>query len=349
MDYAQAVQQLNDALAIAPQATRIHYQLGLAYRGLGDRPNAEAHLKRRGEAEPRVDDPLLGEVAGALQNAAAYEIRGAKAIDERKWAEAVANLRKASELAPDNAFTRLNLGTALYQMDDAKGALKEFQEAVRLSPGLAKAHYAIGVLMQASRRDTDAVAAFSTAVQSEPGYVEARLALADALRRTGHDRESLPHYADVIKTNPGVSQASFGYAMALVRLHLYRDARDRLNEGAQTFKDQPGFPHALARLLAAAPDERVRDGAKAIAIMRDLTKTQQTLSMAETMAMALAETGEFDEAVRWQREAIDAASRAGRQDLAQRLSANLHRYEQHQPCRMPWADDDPVFRPGVSP
>jgi hypothetical protein len=56
--------------------------------------------------------------------------------------------------------------------------------------------------------------------------------------------------------------------------------------------------------------------------------------------------GQFDEAARWQRDAIDAATRGGRADLAKRLDGNLRLYEQHRPCRTPWADDDPVHRPG---
>ena len=41
--------------------------------------------------------------------------------------------------------------------------------------------------------------------------------------------------------------------------------------------------------------------------MAELLKTQQTLAMAETMAMALAEVGRFDEAVKWQQDTIAAA------------------------------------------
>ena len=63
--------------------------------------------------------------------------------------------------------------------------------------------------------------------------------------------------------------------------------------------------------------------------------------MAETMAMALAEVGRFDEAVKWQQDAIAAASQGDR-GLASRLTVNLRRYRARQPCRVPWTEDDPV-------
>ncbi len=343
-DYAQAVMHLEAALTIAPQASRIEYPLAMAYRGQGDAQRAEAHLRRRGDVEVPSGDPLMAELGGLLQNASAYEVRGAEALGKRQWTEAVTNLRKAIELAPNNAFTHLNLGTALYLTGDGRGALEQFETAIRLSPDLAKAHYGIGVLMEASGRDREAIERFSAAVRAEPSYIEARLQLADALRRNGRLEESLPHYNEVIKSSPSISQARFGYAMALVRLGRYRDARDRLTDAMKTYPDQLGFAHALARLLASAPDESVRDGERALSLMQTLLKQQKTIGLAETMAMTFAELGRFMDATAWQREAISAARQTQR-DAVPRLEENLKLYESGRPCRTPWKDDDPVFHP----
>jgi tetratricopeptide (TPR) repeat protein len=227
---------------------------------------------------------------------------------------------------------------------DAAGSLAQYREASRLSPGLARAHFGIGVVMEDRRQDADAIAAFQTAVGHDPGYIEARFNLANALRRTGRVQESLPHYADVLRANPAVAQASFGYAMGLVRLGRYLEARARLERDVKNFPEQLGFSHALARLLAAAPDDRVRDGARAQTLVETLLEGQPTIALAETMAMSLAEQGRFAEAVQWQRQAIDAARQAG--GGGDSLAANLRLYESGRPCRTPWTDDDPVHRPG---
>lgn len=344
-DYAQAVKDLEGALAISPQSNRLHYPLALAYRGLGNKERAEEHLRLRGEVDLPPADPVLGEVSGLLQNAAAYEARASQAMGARQWAEAETNLRKAIELAPGNAFSRLNLGTALYMQGNADGALDQYREAVRLSPTLARAHFSIGVVMESRGQDAEAIRAFNAAIASDPSYVEPRFSLANALRRGGRVQESLPQYAEVLRMDPAVSQASFGYAMGLVRLGRYQEAKSRFEAAMKTFPDQPGFAHALARVLAAAPDANVRDGARAISIMNELLKSQQTLAMAETMAMALAESGRFEDAVMWQQDAIRAASESKREDVARKLTANLKLYLSRQPCRTPWTPDDPVHHP----
>jgi tetratricopeptide (TPR) repeat protein len=348
-DYAAAVKELGAAVALVPSATRVQYPLAMAYRGLGDARQAEAHLRLRGEADLPPADGLMGEIGGLLKNAAAYETRGSQALDARRWADAVRELRQAVAIAPNNGFSRLNLGTALYMTGDASGALEQYQAAVRLRPDLAKAHFAMGVILETRGRDADAIGAFGEAVRHDPGSVEARFSLANALRRNGRVRESLPHYQEVIRLSPAVSQASFGYAMGLVRLGEYQQARAQLERALQAFPDQPGIAHALARLLAAAPDDRVRDGARALGLLEQLERIQPgTLAVTETMAMALAEVGRFDEAARRQADAMNAARRAGRADLAAQLGANLRLYEARRPCRTPWTDDDPVHRPQPS-
>ncbi len=344
-DYAQAVKDLEGALASSPQSNRLHYPLALAYRGLGNREKAEEHLRMRGEVDLPPTDPLLGEVSGLLQNAAAFEARASQALGARQWAEAATNLKEAIELSPDNAFSRLNLGTALYMQGDADGALEQYREAVRLSPGLARAHFAIGVLMESRGQDAEAIKSFNAAIASDASYVEPRFSLANALRRDGRVQESLSQYAEVLRLDPAVSQASFGYAMGLIRLGRYQEAKARLESAMKTFPDQPGFPHALARVLAAAPDDRVRDGARAVALMNELLKSQQTLAMAETMAMALAESGRFDDAAKWQQDAIRAAGESKREDLVRKLTVNLGLYQNGRPCRTPWTPDDPVHHP----
>ena len=174
----------------------------------------------------------------------------------------------------------------------------------------------------------------------------AHLKLADVLRRTDRLERSLNHYRLVIELAPDQEEARFGEAMALVRLGHYREAQERLTVAMMVHPDQPAFPHALARLLAAAPDDRVRDGQRALDMVQTLEKVHKNTSVVETMAMALAEVGRFGQAAEWQRVAMSGAVRDGRSDVAQRMAANLALYERQLPCRKPWRDDEPEHRPG---
>ena len=83
-----------------------------------------------------------------------------------------------------------------------------------------------------------------------------------------------------------------------------------------------------------------RDGQRAMVVMQSLLANPRTTDLGETMAMTLAELGQYEEAVAWQREAMAAAERGGRADLVQGMAENLALYQRHMPCRTPWRDDD---------
>jgi tetratricopeptide (TPR) repeat protein len=341
-DYAGAVQYLEQALALDPGAASIHYQLALAYRGLGNTEKAEAHMRQRGPGDIRPPDPLMLDLESVLESPVAYEVRGAKALDERDFKRAADAFRKGLELAPDEPSLHHKLGTALYLEGDAAAAAAEFETTLRLSPHFAKAHYSLGIMHGSSGRTGQAIEHLTAAIRDDPAYVEARVRLADVLRMNGQPQASLQHYEAAAATDPRIPDAPFGYALSLVDLGRYREARDRLGEGVERYPEHAGFAQALARLLAAAPDDRVRDGAAAMRLMQTLLAHQpRSYQFAETMAMTVAELGQYGEAASWQHEAIAGAERAGRSDVARRMAEALSRYERRQPCRTPWHRDDP--------
>jgi hypothetical protein len=75
---------------------------------------------------------------------------------------------------------------------------------------------------------------------------------------------------------------------------------------------------------------------------------QRNADLGETLAMALAEIGEFGEAVNVQRGLLRAAERSGMRDHARWIAANLRLYEQRRPCRTPWFNEDPEHRRGTA-
>lgn len=348
-DYATAAEHMEAALDLDPEAGSIHYPLAMAYRRLGDREAAEQHLRRRRAEGPgapvQLPDPVMASLNGVLENPEYYRDLAFYAAANGDWALAAAHFRTASVAAPDVAMLRLNLGTALERLGDTGGAEAAIREALGLDPGLYQAHHALGALFARTGRDAEAIDRFRDAVFHNPNFVAGHLALGDALRRTTRVEASLASYRRVIELDPANAAARFGEAMALVRLRRYGEARDRLVRAAAVHPGRAEFSHALARLFAAAPDDGVRDGRRALELMRTLVTSEQTSAVAETMAMTLAELDLFAEAVEWQRAAMAIATRAARPDVADRMASNLELYLRREPCRTPWRDDDPDLLP----
>jgi tetratricopeptide (TPR) repeat protein len=345
-DYAGAVDYLEKALSLDPQATVIHYPLAMAYRGLGNQERAQAHLALRGTLALKPEDPLMQRVNALLNSSLSYEVSGADALDRGDFKAAADSFRKGIAVAPKEPSLHHKLGTALALLGDGPGAMAQFEQALTLDPDFVKAHYSLGVMQASMGQTAPASQHFSAALKAEPGYVEARLQLAHLLRRNGQFEASLPHYAEIVKADARVAEARFGYAAALIRLRRYADARDYLTEAMRVYPAEVAFANALARVLAAAPDDKVRDGRRAALLMQVVVAHIRATDLLETMAMAQAELGQFTEAATWQKEAIATAEKSGEAGVAKRIADNLRTYESRKPCRAPWRPDEPIeFQP----
>jgi tetratricopeptide (TPR) repeat protein len=247
-DYGRAIDYLEQALAIDQHATLIHYSLAMAFRGAGNLERAEAHLKLRGPGQIRPPDPLMMELDAVLESAVAYEVRGARALDEGQWAEAAGYFRKGIELAPNEPSYRHKLGTALAMMGDGQGAFEQFELVATRWPNFAKGQYSLGVMLASSGRQREAVERFAAAVKADPTYVEPQVQMAETLRAMGRFQDALAAFDRAIKLDPRVAEARLGAAMALAGLRRYGDARDRLAEGMKLFPERPEFAQALAGL-----------------------------------------------------------------------------------------------------
>lgn len=346
-DYFRAVQYLEEALALNPAAPPIHAALAETYSSLGEVGRAEANLQRgrlaertlaHVDAEPAVrpPDPLLEDVEALLRTAEAYERRGTRALGQGNLSRAISHFRAGLERQPGSPSLRHKLGVALAAAGNREGSREQFEEVVRRSPDYARAHYSLGILMEESGDFARALARYTSAVRYDPDSVEARLQLGGLLRRAGRPDDARAQYERIIELDPTLFEGTFGYAMVLVTEGRWAQARDRLAAAMEQYPHTPAFPLALARVLAAAPDRRVRDGRRALEVMRQLPEEQQRMDLGETLAMALAEVGRYEEAADLQREAIAAAP----PELQERMAPNLELYEAGRPCRTPWREGE---------
>lgn len=244
-DYAGAARDLAEALRLEPGATAVHYPLAMAYRGLGDRGQADQHLRRRGAAYPSLPDPFMQADDQLLDSAVAYEHRGMQALRGADFAAAEAAFRRGLALAPDDPSLRYWLGAALFAAGNRAAAEREFLAVVNRSPDFAKAHFSLGMVYESSGRKREALERFRLAVAHDAGMPEARLRLADALRGAGDQAGALAQYQQAVRIDPSMVEAWIGGERLLVSLGRGREAEAwradarRLHPGRQEFAAGP--------------------------------------------------------------------------------------------------------------
>jgi tetratricopeptide (TPR) repeat protein len=332
-DYKQAVAYLEQALKEAPEANRIHYALAMAYRGAGDIEKARTHLEHRGPVGVRVSDPLIDGLQQLVRGERLHLIRGRRAFDARRFSEAADEFRKGVLANPDSVPARVNLGSALAQMGEIKEAIEQFQQALRIDPKNAAAHYNLGLLLAKQSQHEQAIPHLRSALGFNPEDADARFLLAQELVKCGRQEEALAEFSRIVESNPGNEEALLEQVDLLLGKKQYHQAIERLEKGHALFPEKGRTAIMLAYLLACSPQYNLRDGTRALALARLVYQSTGSVNHGAIVAMALAELGRCNEAAQWQRQMIAAAERDGKDDFAEKLKADLRRYENAQPCR----------------
>src|SRR3972149_6957999 len=90
---------------------------------------------------------------------------------------------------------------------------------------------------------------------------------------------------------------------------------------------------------ATTGERRARVARRALELVENLLEGARTPDLGETLAMALAEVGDYDRAASIQRAILAVVRRGGSPDAAQRLERNLRLYETRRPTRTFWESD----------
>lgn len=327
--YAEAVKHFEKTLAHVPGATRVHYSLAMAYRGLGDAVKVKVHLAQQGTVGVRVSDPLVDGLQELVQGERLFLSRGKLAFEAQRYADAVVEFRKAVAAKPDSVTARVNLGAALTQIGDLSGAVEQFEEAIRIEPGKANAHYNLAVLLARQNKHEQAIGHVRSALSIDSGDLSARYLLAQELMKLERLDEALVELSRVVEADPNNESALIEHMKLLYRKGKFKEALEAVEKGHALYPQKGRTIVMLAYLLAASPEFELRNGARAVELAQAVYKTTGALQHGVLVAMALAEAGRCSEAAHLQRGLIADAAQT---DLVVKLKADLKQYEV-QPCR----------------
>jgi len=200
---------------------------------------------------------------------------------------------------------------------------------------------AAGALMARLGAPVRAAAHLKRALTQDPANVEARRAQAKLLALERKPREAAALLAGLVKERPNDAELRAELAMQWMRqgrpmegVAQYREALRLLPELSH---DRPNVTWAnnLAWALATNPDPRVRNGAEAVAWARKAcaADARPRPSLLDTLAAALAEDGQFDEAIKVSRQFQELV--AAEPALVESAEARIRLFQASQPFHEP--------------
>lgn len=182
----------------------------------------EARLAPISDALRHSDYPRASRLAAealrdGFEHPGLYSLRALGLEQEERLEEALADLRRAVEMAPQD-FSAFNaLGLCLMRLNRLADAQAAFREAVRVGPGFPPAHFNLGRACEQLGQLVEAVEAYGEAVRLNGQYLEPAAAICDLALRRGDLAEArrwADHAAAVQADHPRTRMALAGVALA---------------------------------------------------------------------------------------------------------------------------------------
>ncbi|HEY9785810.1 MAG TPA: tetratricopeptide repeat protein [Candidatus Obscuribacterales bacterium] len=124
--------------------------------------------------------------------------------------------RKRVEQNPKDAIAHNDLGWALRQNNDLKGAEQELREALKLDPGLSYAHSNLSVVLLDTNRAAEAAEEAKTSVQLDAKQPIFRVVYGNALAATGDRKGAIDQYRKAVELRPDYENALYNLGRVLL-------------------------------------------------------------------------------------------------------------------------------------
>lgn len=332
-DIAAAMEMGDEAVVVAPGMPKAHWNRARAYMAHHDFRTAldsvdkairaaggnyaDAYVVRAaiheflGDIVKAYQDTQMALQLGGGPNAAKTMAAYSSALG--RYEEALYLLDGVDKAMPNDAQTAYSQARARSALGDFDGALKSLETSISLDPKLPYAYSHRAMVLRYLGRNEEAaedeqrtLALFHERLDEEPQDIGVLQQRGWMLWDLGRFDEAYDDWSRVIEL----------------------DSRNVYGLGA------------FASLLAAHPDAAKRDGRRALELATKLTDLtlEEGAYWLSVRAAAHAEVGDFEAAMKWQRQAIEVCPHTDYQEYAARLAL----YEQSQPYRLSAEGTDPA-------
>jgi Flp pilus assembly protein TadD len=240
--------------------------------------------------------------------------------------EAIDSCRQALRIQGDDAKALNNLGAALLDRGDVDEAIRTLRRALELRPNFARAHSNLGVGLRFRGEQDLALDHFRRAVALLPDAAELRANLGVALLDRGAIRPAADHLRRALELDPGHAAAHHALGRARIMTGQIDEGLTHLREAVRLKPDWPVALNDAAWVLATFEAHRQPDEAIRLAERANELTDDPAANMLDTLAVAYAAAGRFEQAMVVGQAALERAAAGGDPRLEQEIAGRLELY-----------------------
>ena len=190
---------------------------------------------------------------------------------------------QAIRLTPDLAKAYNNRGNAKDDLKQYKDAIADYDEALRLKADYAVAYYNRGIAKKNLKQYKDAIADYDQAIRLTPDLAAAYNSLGNAKSDLKQYKDAIADYDEAIRLQPDFAEAYYNRGIAKNVLKQYKDA---IADNDEAIRLQPDFAKAYNNRGNAKSDlkqykDAIADYDEAIRLKPDYTAAYNNRGLAK--------------------------------------------------------------------
>jgi len=268
-----------------------------------------------------------------VQDARRYLLQGYAYSREGEYEYALQNFNRAIRLSTTNSLAYYARGDAYFHLTNYDAAARDFSETVKLHPGNSGAVEFRAMCYTHKGDYARAIADFSHLIKSHYHVSMNYYRRGYTYGRENQWTNAIADYKQAVHLNS--TNDAYYHALAYAYLHEQdpTNAVRNFNESLRLNPDNAEYLNNLAWFLAVYPDGKFRDGLSAVGLAEKACRLSdwRNQRFVDTLAAAYAETGDFTDALKYEKQALRMDGASDKEDKAEQ--SRLELYQRHQPYR----------------
>jgi protein O-mannosyl-transferase len=262
-------------------------------------------------------------------NAVAENSYGCALFEAGRVNEAAQHLSNAVRIGPVFSDARCNLGQVFLKQGKLNEAIACFNELIKQKRDSAQVYYHLAVALSMQNKYDDAIKYFAKALTMKPEYPNAHRKMGAALLAKGKADEAILHLNKALQTSNNQAEVYANLGTAYNQLGKHELTIQNWTEAAKLEPNNPEVLNNMAWLLAAVNDMSIHNPNKAIELAQQACKLTEYKNPAilDTLAMAYAAAGKFNDAITTAEQALYIAKSRDQKDIANEIQNRLDLYK----------------------
>lgn len=265
----EALRRYDQAIALAPDLARAHFNRGTILLDRGDAQDALEAFAKAVQYKP--------DSAGAHFNIGSAH---ARLVQHEAAARAY---RRALAFKPEFVDAEVALGTALEELGQDEAAVESYRRALKIKPDHAPAHERRAHLLDRLGRSGELAIAYRQMLEIDPDNVDILYSLGLVLRHLGQLRDAVTHLQRVAELKPDFVNTHCDLGDIFMGLRLFDEAAASYSRALQLDPQNAEVHHNLGAAFKELDqlDDALKSYRNALAIKPDFPIAQSNLLLTQ--------------------------------------------------------------------